>query len=125
MASKKSKHQPPSRRKYNQNHPTVSARLPTEERSKLIAVLRSLGLSLPQLLSNFANEFETKVKPLEEARKEGYEEAQKKYMVTFPCSVCGKPTPITGPQAKVAAGKYMTEGHWGHAECHRKSQQSK
>ena len=67
MAKARSK-KTPSRVKYDQNHPTVSARLPKEKRDKLLAVLRSLGLSLANLLVSFADEYEVKVKPINEAR---------------------------------------------------------
>ena len=106
-----------SRIKYDQNHPTVSARLPKEKRDKLLAVLRSLGLTLAHLLINFADEYEVKVKPLDEARREGYEEAKNRFIVAYLCRKCGKPIPITSPKAKAAAASYMVEHGWGHTEC--------
>ncbi len=114
----------PSREKYDKNHPTVSARILREKRDKLIAVLRSLGISLANLLVSFADAYEIKVKPLDEARREAYEEAKKRFMVTFECKVCGKSIPITSPKAKEAAGRYMAEHGWGHSDCHNKPQQS-
>jgi len=109
----------PSREKYEKENPTVSARLPKEKRDKLLAVLRSLGLNLANLLVSFADEYEVKVKPINEARQAGYEEAKNRYMVTYPCSVCGELIPLTSPKAKQAASRYMTDHGWGHAECHK------
>ncbi len=111
----------PSRIRYEQSHPTVSARLPIDKREKLLAVLRSLGVTLPQLLLHFIGEYEIKVKSIEEARKAGFEEAKNLYMIAYPCRSCGKLIPITGEQAKEAASKYMTEHGWGHKECHKKA----
>lgn len=117
----KKKRGSPSRIKYEKNHPTVSARLPKEKRERLLALLRSLGITLPQLLLHFIDEYEIKVKPVDEARQAGYEEAKKTYMVTYPCNVCGEPLAITGEQAKDAASRCMTEQGWGHKECHEKA----
>ena len=63
--ARKQKNTPPSRKRYDEENPTVSSRLPNEKRDKLRAVLRSLGLSLTNLLVSFADEYEIKVKPIE------------------------------------------------------------
>lgn len=120
--SKRSK--PPSRKRYEEENPTVSARVPKETRDKLRLVLAKLGMSLPNALKVLAGELEVKAKPLEEARQAGYEEAKKLYMVTYACSICGKPIAITSPRSKEAAGSYMKEHGWGHAECHQRKRQS-
>ncbi len=107
----------PSREKYEKANPTVSARIPKETRAKLYESLRSLGVSLPDALKVLAGEFEVKAKPVEEARKAGFEEAKNLYMVTYNCRKCGEPIPITSPKAKEEAGKYMVEHGWGHKIC--------
>jgi len=117
--ARKQKNTPPSRKRYDEENPTVSSRLPNEKRDKLRAVLRSLGLSLTNLLVSFADEYEIKVKPIDEAKKEGYEEAKNRYMVPFPCSECGEMIPITGKKAKEAVMEFMIEQGWGHAKCHK------
>lgn len=117
---KNRKKTPPSREKYEKENPTISTRLPIEKRDKLLSVLRRLGLSLRNLLIGVADETDIKLKPIDEAWKAGYEEAKKRYMVPYPCSVCGKPLPITSPKAKKAAARYMTDAGWGHTECHRR-----
>ena len=118
MAKKKTK--PPSREKYEKNHPTVSARMPVEIRDKLRLVLRKLDMSLTETLTALANEQEFKLKPLDEARKTGYQEARSRYLVTFPCAVCGKTIEILNPETKKAVATYMAGHGWGHAECHKK-----
>jgi hypothetical protein len=123
--TKKTKRKLPSEEKYDKNHPTVSARIPREKRDKLNAVLRSLGVSLANLLVSFADAYEIKVKPLDEARQEASEKAEKRFMVTYECNVCGKSIQITNPNVKKAAGSYMTEHGWGHSGCHSRPQQSK
>jgi hypothetical protein len=105
-------HKSPSRIKYEQNHPTISARLPKDKQEKLLALIRSQGITLSQLLLHFIDEYEIKIMPIEEAKKI--------YMVTFLCRKCGKPVAITGKQDKEAAGNYMTEHGWRHKECREK-----
>lgn len=111
----------PSRNKYENNHPTISARLPKDKHDKLLALLRNLDVTLPQLLLHFIGEYEIKIMSIEEARQKGYQEAKKTYMVTFLCRKCGKPVAITSKQAKEAVSKYMTERGWGHKECYEKA----
>ncbi len=88
---KNNKGQPPSRKKYEEENPTVSARVPKETCDRLYVNLEKLGMSLADALKVLAGELEIKVKPIDEAREAGYEEAKNLYMITYPCSVCGKP----------------------------------
>jgi hypothetical protein len=119
----KKKRKPPSREKYEKDNPTVSGRIPKETRSKLLLNLKELGMSLPDALKVLAGEVEVKVKPIDEARQQGYEEAKNRYMVTYPCNVCGKLISITSPEAKETVSRYMTDCGWGHVECHKKRRQ--
>lgn len=125
MAKKQNKKKSPSREKYEESHPTVSARVLKETRDKLHANLAKLGMTLPQALMVLAGELEIKTKPIHEARHEGFEEAKKLYMVTYSCPICRSPVPIISPSAKEAAGKYMAERWPGHPECYQKRIQSR
>jgi len=82
-----------------------------------------MGMTLPDALKILAGELEVKVIPIDEARQAGYEEAKNHFMVTYPCSVCGKPVALTSPKAKEYASRCMTDRGWGHGECHRRRQQ--
>jgi antitoxin component of RelBE/YafQ-DinJ toxin-antitoxin module len=117
MKDKHIKKKTPSRERYEKNNPTVSARVSRETRDKLLQSLAKLGMSLSDALKVQAGELEKKAIPIEEARKEGFEEAKKLYKVTYPCSVCGKPIDLTTPKAKEAASYYMHESGWHHAKC--------
>jgi hypothetical protein len=88
-----------------------------QNRDKLRLVLGKLGTTLPKLLIAFANEQEIKLKPCDEAKNIGYQEAKRLYMVTYPCSICGKDIVITNPKTKTAVGQYMHDAGWAHAEC--------
>lgn len=48
----------------------------------------------------------------------GYYEAEKKFKITYPCSVCGKPMVMEpGGEDHIAMKKYMKEHGWHHGEC--------
>jgi len=106
-----------SRGRYEDSHPTVSARMPIEKRDRLVAVLARLGLTLRELLIRFAEEHEITTRPLAEARKEGFQEAKKIYAVYYPCQKCGRQIPINSVNEKVAAAQYMAENGWAHLQC--------
>ena len=114
----------PSRERYEKENPTVSGRIPKETRHNLLLNLKKIGMTLPDALKVLAGELEVKVVPIDEARRAGYEEAKKLYMVTYPCYICGKPIPITSPKAKEVASRFMTEHGWGHAKCHERTRRS-
>lgn len=107
----------PSRIKYEQNHPTVSGRVPIEARDKLLVNLAKLGMTISDALMVLAGELEIRVIPIDEARKQGFEEARKLYMVTYCCYKCGKPLAITNPETKKIVSKFLTKHTWGHLKC--------
>ena len=111
----------PSREKYEAENPTVSARVPKGTRDKLRVNLAKSGMSLADGLRFLAGELELKVKPVDEARQAGYEEARNRYMVTYLCNVCGKPIPIVNPKTKEVASRCMTARGWGHTKCHERT----
>ncbi len=111
----------PSRSRYENGHPTVSARMPIDKRDGLLAVLARLGLTLGQLLIRFADEHEITTRPLAEARKEGFQEATKIYAVYYPCEKCGRQIPINSLDEKVATARYVVENGWAHKKCPEES----
>ncbi len=115
--SAKPKKKAPSRERYENSHPIVSARMPIDKRDRLLAVLARLGLTLGQLLIRFADEHEITTRPLAEARKEGFQEAKKMFAVYYPCQKCGKQIAINSPEEKLAAARHMVEDGWSHQQC--------
>ncbi len=115
--SKTNNKKPPSRERYEKENPTVSARVPKETRDKLLEVLPKLGMSLSDAFTVLAGELEVKAVPIDEARRQGYEEAKKLYMVTYQCFICGKTIAITNPETKRVVSKFLTTHGWGHTKC--------
>jgi hypothetical protein len=91
--------------------------MPIEARDKLRANLAKLGMTISDALMVLAGELEIRVIPIDEARKQGYQEAAKRYMVTYLCFECGKPIAITNPETKNFISKFLTEHGWGHEKC--------
>jgi len=115
----------PSRIKYENNNPTVSARLPKEKRDKLLAILLVLKMTLAQLLLHFIGEYEIKIIPVEEASKQGFDEGYKKgflrakemYAVRYPCNKCGKEIVVNSEKEKQDIRQFMIRERWCHGEC--------
>lgn len=125
MKRDKAKRTPPSRKKYEQENPTVSCRVPKELYDGLKAAKDADGRSFTDILKLGLGILELKVSKEQEARGEGFEEgfgdgyeaAESLYKVTFPCSVCRKTIAVTDKTTKEAVKRYMVEHGWGHAEC--------
>jgi antitoxin component of RelBE/YafQ-DinJ toxin-antitoxin module len=107
----------PSRERYEKANPTVSVRVPEETRAKLLEVVPKLGMSLADAFKVLVGELEFKAIPIDEARRQGYEEAKKLYAVTYLCFICGKPIVITSPETKKVVSKFLTTHGWGHNKC--------
>ena len=124
MAKGKAK-RTPSRIRYEQSHPTVSWRVSKELYDRLQAVKEAEGKSVTDVLKVGIGLLEAKVSKENEAKRQGYEEgfndgyeqAEARYKVTFPCSVCRKTIAVTDKTTKEAVKRYMVEHGWGHAEC--------
>ena len=101
----------------------MSGRVPKEIRDKLRTNLAKQGKSLTNALIAIANDLEIKEKTYDEVWQEGYEEAKRRFMVPFPCNVCGEPLEITNPKAKKVTGQCMHDLGWGHAKCHQLQRQ--
>jgi len=111
----------PSRKKYEAENPTISARVPKGTRHSLRVNLAKRGMSLADALKVLAGELELKMKPIDEAWQEGYEAARKRYMVTYSCNVCGEQVEMRSQKAKEVTGRYMTKQGWGHKKCHERT----
>jgi len=118
-------HKSPSRIKYDQNHPTISVRLPKDKREKLLAMLKTMDVTLPQLILNFIGEYEIKIKPIEIIKGasfkaglgKGYQQGIKNCAIKYPCSKCGKEIVVSSKEEKKAIRDFMTESGWHHRNC--------
>lgn len=115
----------PSRVRYEQNHPTVSYRITKDLLDRLKAVREAEGKSITDVLRIGVGLLEVKISKEREAKMqghlkgfaEGYKKAESLYKVAYPCRVCREILAITTPEEKEAAGTYMWQNGWGHADC--------
>ena len=125
MARTKAKGIPPSRKKYEEDNPVVSCRVPKELYNRLRAIKKAEGKSMADVLKAGLGLFEVKVRTEKEVKQEAYEEgqingyelAESEYKVTYPCSICGESIEVTTDEEKKAIAEYMREDGWGHADC--------
>jgi hypothetical protein len=115
MTKKTMKHKPPSRIRYERDHPTVSVRMSKKIKSTLDEIRAKTGHSYAEILKMALR----KAKQLwSSAYEEGYTEAVNQYGIYYCCSKCGEPIFITYDdpcyQAVIA---YLKRYGWGHAEC--------
>jgi hypothetical protein len=115
MGSKK--HQPPSRIKYTQSHPTVSVRVSREMYDHLEELRLKSGKSLGDILREALGK---QAPVVNQAFDRGYKVAREKFKVIYTCSICGKLIVVTTPDEKKAIASYMKQHGWAHGECLRK-----
>ena len=115
----KKKQVPPSRKRYDQQHPTVSARVPLQIYDQLQRLKSLSGKSLADVLMEALN----RQKPSTELAYirgllAGREEASE-FRVEYPCAICGVIITVKSSREKEAIASYMVEHGWGHQACRR------
>lgn len=83
------------------------------------------GVSNTNIVEAAVGLFEVKVRKEQEIREEaylagwlkGFDDARRKFSVSYPCSVCGKPILVTSKDEKEFIRKQMRQHGWGHYDC--------
>jgi hypothetical protein len=130
MAKTIKKKRAPSRVRYEQAHPTVSCRVAKELYNRLQAVKQAEGRSFTDILKIGLGVLEVQVKKEAEVKKKahaegyrnGYDEAERLYKVTYPCIVCRQTVTVKTEHEKEAIKKYMQEHRWVHTACQERKQ---
>lgn len=123
--SKHKKSKLPSRQKYEEEHPTVSARISRKTYDSLRRNLARTGMSLADALKVLAGELEVKMKPIDEVRQQAFDEGEESgieraivvHAVSYKCVVCGEEIVVVTDEEKNAIRKYMRDNGWGHRGC--------
>jgi len=120
----KATRKPPARLRYEQSHPTVSCRLDGDTHALLKQRLSDLGeVSFADFVKDALGTLQLKIPDIEgikdEARGEGYIQAEEDHQIWYFCSVCGKRIAMSpnDDDHKEMIG-YMKEHGWKHASCH-------
>lgn len=123
--AKAKKKKTPSRLKYEQNNPVSSSRIDKQLKETLREIKEKEGLSQADVLRRGTGLVEVKMRKEEEIRQQAYDEgeengirmAERVYMVTYPCSKCGKMKAVTTDEEKKAIRDFMVQSGWCHADC--------
>jgi len=124
MARRK-KRKSPARDRYERNNPVVSFRVKRKDKDRSTASRKELGMSHGDVYNAGLGIIEVKIRSEKELKLQGYDEgyeqaakaAEELYMVTYPCSRCGKTIIVDGPEEKEAIKRYMAEHGWSHGDC--------
>jgi len=110
----KKKHQPPSKIKYNQSHPTVSIRVSQELYDELKDLREKSGKSLGDILREAVGQ---QASTVHKAFERGFAKARQTFEVTYRCVVCGGVLQVNSEKEKQAIAQYMKEHSWMHTSC--------
>ena len=111
---KKMRHQPPSKIKYNQTHPTVSIRVSQDLYDQLKELREKSGKSLGDILREALDK---QAPSTNKAFQGGFNKARRQFVVTYRCLICGGPIEVTTDKEKQEIARYMRSGGWGHFDC--------
>ncbi len=115
---KKKAHKPPSKIRYDQSHPTVSIRVNRELYDKLKELREQSGKSLGDILREAVKRQKPSTKEAYDLGcKAGYDDAKRKFTVTYRCSVCGGIISLDTVEERRAVSEYMREHGWSHSKC--------
>jgi hypothetical protein len=107
---------PPSRIKYDTEHPTVSVRVSRELYNQLKDLCEDGGKSLGDILRE-AVKIQTPI--TEKAYARGYQDARRKFAVVYKCSGCGESIVIDSEKEKQEVAEHMASEGWKHSRCIR------
>ena len=122
------KRKPPSRIRYEENHPVLSCRIPQADYDLLKQRLKELNISFATFVKNALERLEIKMTDIDEAKnegyKQGYEQAQKDHQIWYYCNVCQERINISpNGESHKALIQYLKEHGWGHVSCHEKEKE--
>ena len=111
---KKMRHQPPSKIRYNQTHPTVSIRVSQDLYDQLKVLREKSGKSLGDILREALGK---QAPSTNKAFQRGFNNARRQFVVTYRCAICGGPIEVTTGREKQEIVEYMRSEGWGHGGC--------
>jgi len=130
---KPTRHEPPSRIRYNEANPVIGVRVDLPTYTRLLALRTTTGLSFGALFKDALGAVEKDVDQIrsrarEEGKvvgrkigyNEGYKAALAKHGITYACSECEDAIMlVAGSPSAAAASAALEDRGWGHASCHR------
>ena len=112
----KGKGKPPSRIRYERNHPVIAIRVDKETAKRLRDLAMESNKSLATLIKENLDFQEGEYS---DAWAKGYDEGEKENQIWYYCNVCNERIYITpNDNGHKAIIEYMREHGWGHSTCH-------
>ncbi len=105
---------PPSKIRYDKENPIISIRLSKSLKEALDDVRedKSYAMFIKELLQK-----EIDLKVHASGYRKGFDEAIKRFRISYPCCVCEKEIHLLPDEADTKAAIELLEGTWGHDEC--------
>ena len=126
--TKKKKDKPPSRKKYEREHPVMSIRMDRELHGKMKAIKEDSSYSIIDMLRVAVGKIEVKLREENEIYEEahaagvysGFNSAKEMYGITYKCAGCGQKITVSDIGTKQAIVNFLRERRAGHVECLKK-----
>ena len=127
MAKEKKTKVYPSQVKYRQENPVIGIRL-TKSLKEILDSLRG-DISYSEFIRTVLTTKEEQLEEIgiqayergyKEGHKDGYDEAVKKYRITFTCEYCDEEIPIIGKEAQKVARNAVVKAGFKHKDCPKK-----
>ena len=109
MTKNKATKRKPSRIRYEEQHPTVSFRLPRPLYDKLKSHISDRGISFADFVKEALGEQQARLPGIDiakvrrEAYGKGYEKGFDEWVIEFPCAGCGEEAPVIPDSGKSAS----------------------
>ena len=125
------KHRSPSRIRYERSHPVVSFRANKEMIDRFTILKEKEGESHADIYKIGLEKTEWRIEKEEQIRKKAYEDGQAdgyqqgaldamdRYLIEYPCSLCGELIMLESKKEKEEVIRHMREQGWRHRECMR------
>ena len=110
---------PPSRLKYEREHPAISFRVSKEFFAQLQILRYQTGKSYSDFLKVGIGIMEPDIG---EAWFRGFEDAKEDYCITYQCTGCHKKLEVESSEEKEFCRQALIEAGWGHKSCHSKAE---
>lgn len=115
-----STHKPPSRRRYEASHPTVTIRVSPEVHQKLMNIRQTTGKSLGDILREAVGVQEASARS---AYQRGYQAAEALYAVRWKCRVCGEDCTANDEAMRKRAAQHLADIGGIHSACATRAHQ--
>jgi 3-oxoacyl-[acyl-carrier-protein] synthase III len=107
-------HRPPSRVRYDRDHPVLGTRVARADYDAVKEFLAKNRWTLAKFMRVVVRQEQEKYA---EAFRRGYEKARDRYSVTYSCGKCGGAIVVESQGEKDAAAVAFESEGWAHSKC--------